>query len=163
MDFAKKTTILLITVIGWLVGSLSFAADTDMQTYSIVGDWQTIDHKTNHPSTIIRIWESKGKYFGKIAKIYEGEGRNPSLRCTSCEGHLRNQHVLGMMIIQDMQLQGELYHGGTILDPRSGERYHCQITLIENGQKLKVRGYIGFPLLGKVDVWVRAPQLSSVL
>jgi uncharacterized protein (DUF2147 family) len=42
--------------------------------------------------------------------------------------------------------------GGTIYDPDSGKTYKCNLELLANGT-LKVRGYIGFALLGKSQMW----------
>jgi uncharacterized protein (DUF2147 family) len=41
--------------------------------------------------------------------------------------------------------------GGKILDPENGKTYKCSLTLEEGGQKLKVRGLIGFSLLGRTQ------------
>ena len=43
---------------------------------------------------------------------------------------------------------------GEILDPNSGSVYSCYIEM-ENTDKLKVRGYIGFSLLGRTQYWYR--------
>ena len=45
--------------------------------------------------------------------------------------------------------------GGQILDPHNGKIYRCYISLLEGGRKLKVRGYIGFALLGRTEYWQR--------
>ena len=44
------------------------------------------------------------------------------------------------------------WSGGTIYDPDSGKTYKCNLELLPNGS-LKVRGYIGFSLLGKNQIW----------
>jgi uncharacterized protein (DUF2147 family) len=47
--------------------------------------------------------------------------------------------------------------GGEILDPDSGWIYRCKFHLEEGGQKLSVRGYLGFSLFGRSQTWVRVP------
>ena len=47
-----------------------------------------------------------------------------------------------MVIITNLQKNGDVYEGGEILDPKKGKIYKCKIWL-ENGV-LKVRGYWGF-------------------
>jgi uncharacterized protein (DUF2147 family) len=42
---------------------------------------------------------------------------------------------------------------GTLYDPKSGKTYHGQVKL--NGNKLQLRGYIGFPLFGETQIWTR--------
>jgi uncharacterized protein (DUF2147 family) len=52
--------------------------------------------------------------------------------------------------------QGEEYQGGQILDPENGKTYRARMKLIDNGQKLDVRGFIGFSLFGRSQIWIRA-------
>jgi uncharacterized protein (DUF2147 family) len=47
------------------------------------------------------------------------------------------------------------WDGGEILDPNKGKIYKSRITLIDGGKKLEMRGYIGAPLLGRTQVWIR--------
>ena len=155
MDFLKKMSAVLVNMACLLIACQAFCA-THPNT-SIVGDWQTIDQNTKHPSTLIRIYESKGKYFGKIVKIYPGEGRDPHKVCTHCKGAMKNKPVVGMLMISGLVKQGDKYVGGKITDPRSGEQYNCELRLGDDGQELYVRGYLGISLLGKTSVWRRAP------
>lgn len=136
----------------FLLTSQVFAATT----LTVVGDWQTINQETNKPSSIIRIWEEDGKYFGKIAKIVEESQGEPE-RCTACTGELKDAPVLGFPLISDMELVGNGdYAKGTITDPRTGKVYHCKMTVVQEGKALNVRGYLGFSLLGRTTTWYRA-------
>ncbi len=56
-----------------------------------------------------------------------------------------------MEIIKDMELSGDTWEGGKILDPENGNVYRCKIW-VENGD-LKVRGYIMF--LYRTQTWIR--------
>ena len=58
------------------------------------------------------------------------------------------------MIIKGLEKDGDEYNDGKILDPQSGKLYKCLIEL-ENADKLKVRGYIGFSLIGRTQYWHR--------
>ena len=53
-----------------------------------------------------------------------------------------------------MKGSGKKSQGGSILDPASGSEYNCKIELVSD-DKLKVRGYIGMPLLGRTQYWYR--------
>jgi len=46
------------------------------------------------------------------------------------------------------------WSGGTIYKPDEGSTYKCKVELL-NKDVLKVRGYIGFSLLGKSQKWNR--------
>jgi uncharacterized protein (DUF2147 family) len=50
---------------------------------------------------------------------------------------------------------GAGYSGGTILDPNNGKVYQSKATLTDDGKQLKLRGYIGMPLLGRTQTWLR--------
>jgi len=63
--------------------------------------------------------------------------------------------VIGMTILTGMKQDGDEYNGGKILDPKNGKVYRSKMTLVEGGKKLNVRGYIGMPILGRTQVWVR--------
>ena len=44
---------------------------------------------------------------------------------------------------------------GTIYNPEDGEIYSCNLTLLDPNT-LKVRGYVGMPMFGKTQIWIRA-------
>jgi len=48
-----------------------------------------------------------------------------------------------------------VWEGGTILDPNNGKTYRSQLRVVDGGKKIEVRGYIGIPLLGRSQSWVR--------
>jgi uncharacterized protein (DUF2147 family) len=50
---------------------------------------------------------------------------------------------------------GDASSTGKILDPDEGQVYQCRTALLDNGRKLEVRGYIGIPLFGWSQTWVR--------
>lgn len=47
------------------------------------------------------------------------------------------------------------YIGGQILDPDNGKVYHSTVRLTDDGKRLSVRGYIGVPMLGRSQTWMR--------
>jgi len=63
--------------------------------------------------------------------------------------------LLGQVILKDMHPDGEGgLGGGTIYDPDSGRTYRCKLELL-GPDRLQVRGFIGFALLGRSQVWTR--------
>jgi uncharacterized protein (DUF2147 family) len=54
-----------------------------------------------------------------------------------------------------MRRDGDEWTGGEILDPENGKTYKATLKLADNGQKLLVRGYIGLPIFGRSQTWVR--------
>jgi uncharacterized protein (DUF2147 family) len=74
--------------------------------------------------------------------------------CDLCKGDKKNKPVKGMVIIDGLSKDGDEWNDAKILDPKTGKEYKCYITLEENN-KLKVRGYIGFALIGRTQYWTR--------
>jgi len=60
-----------------------------------------------------------------------------------------------MTIMWGVKKDGDHWDGGKILDPNNGKTYKVKLTPKDNGQKLDVRGYIGMPLLGRTQTWIR--------
>ena len=122
---------------------------------SPVGLWKTIDDSTGQPRGLVRIREVNGQFEGKVEKGFPKPGENSVPKCEKCDGARRNQPVLGMTILWGLTKQGDEYQGGEILDPESGKIYRAKMKLIEGGKKLEVRGFIGFSLFGRSQIWLR--------
>ncbi len=120
---------------------------------SIVGNWKTIDDKTNQAKSIVKIYNKGGKYYGRITKLFRQKGEDPDPRCEKCkDGDARKgKRVKGMVILQGLVKKGDKYSGGKILDPKNGKVYKCELWL-EKG-KLKVRGYVG--IFFRTQTWHR--------
>ncbi len=119
---------------------------------TIFGKWKTIDDETQKAKSIVKIYEKDGKAYAKILTLLD-EGKKGSL-CTECSGKNKNQPIEGLVIINGLKKDGDEWNGGKILDPKTGKKYKCYISL-ENENKLKVRGYVGFALLGRTQYWKR--------
>jgi uncharacterized protein (DUF2147 family) len=126
------------------------------QAPNAVGRWTTIDDATKKPKSVVTIWEENGKLYGKIEKLFREPNEEQNPVCDKCEGALKNQPILGMTILRDLKKDGSEWTGGNILDPGNGKTYNCIIAVEDGGKKLKVRGFIGVPLLGRTQYWVRA-------
>tara|TARA_Y100000590_G_scaffold437139_1_gene558472 strand:- start:165 stop:593 length:429 start_codon:yes stop_codon:yes gene_type:complete len=123
-----------------------------LNAQSITGQWKTIDDETGKPRSVVQIEERDGKFYGKIVKLFREPGEEQDPICDECPGKKKNQKVIGMEIITDMEpVKGEsVYEEGEILDPESGNVYDCKLW-IEDG-KLMVRGYVMF--LYRTQTWL---------
>jgi uncharacterized protein (DUF2147 family) len=125
------------------------------QNTTLIGLWKSIDDNTGKPTALIRISEIEGEFQGKIEKVFPEPGESANPLCVECEGELKNQPVVGMTILKGMRRDGADYSGGQVLDPDNGKIYRGKMKLIEGGNKLILRGYVGIPLLGRSQVWLR--------
>jgi uncharacterized protein (DUF2147 family) len=78
--------------------------------------------------------------------------------CGKCKGAQKGQRIIGMEIIHNMRADGDEWSGGEVLDPETGKTYRARMKLTDGGQKLVLRGYIGLPLFGRSQTWVRRSQ-----
>jgi uncharacterized protein (DUF2147 family) len=122
---------------------------------SPVGLWRTVDDNTGKPRGLVRLTQVNGAYQGKIEKIFPKPGEDENPRCDKCDGTRQGQPILGMTILWGLTERGEEYQGGEILDPETGKVYRVKMKVEDEGQKLLVRGFIGFSLLGRTQVWLR--------
>lgn len=125
------------------------------QQVSPVGMWKNIDDQTGKPKALIRITESNGELRGKIEKLFPEAGEPADPKCDKCEGARKDQPIVGMTILTGMKPDGDEYSGGQILDPHNGKVYKSKLAVADGGKKLNVRGYIGLPMLGRTQTWVR--------
>jgi uncharacterized protein (DUF2147 family) len=138
-----------------LAAAATLFSATSHAQQSPVGLWKNIDDESGKPKALIRITESGGVLSGKIEKLFREPSEEQNPKCDKCEGAQNNQPIIGMTILSNMKRDGDEYDGGNILDPNNGKVYKSSLELKDSGKKLSVRGYIGIPLLGRSQVWIR--------
>jgi len=126
------------------------------QTEPVVGQWTTIDDKTHQPKSIIRIDLVDQKLQGTIVKIFTAPGERPDPVCEQCKDHRKDKPIIGMTIMTGLKKSSTTsWDGGEILDPNNGSIYKVKLSLTPDAKALDVRGYIGVPMLGRTQTWVR--------
>lgn len=123
------------------------------QSQTIFGKWHSTNEDTGEVDSVIEVYKKDAKAFAKVIAI-----KNPARKdavCDLCEGKNKNKPILGLNILTGLEKDGGEWSGGKILDPRNGKVYKCYIKLVAPN-KLKIRGYIGFSLIGKTAYWQRA-------
>ncbi|MCK9325813.1 MAG: DUF2147 domain-containing protein [Bacteroidales bacterium] len=138
---------------GLLVAALLFAGG-QIFGQDVVGKWRTIDDETNLQKSIVQIWISGGKLYGKILETFDDDGVTPTDdTCDKCKGALKDKRIRGMVIISGLTRSDEVWKGKKgILDPGNGKFYDVKIWL-EDSKTLTVRGSIG--PIGRKQTWHR--------
>lgn len=137
-----------------LLGALSASA---VAQSTPVGLWKTIDDHTGHDKSQIRIVEDHGVLVGKVEKLLDPDTK-PGAVCDLCTDERKDKPVLGMTVIRNVKRSDKdpaVWDGGDILDPKNGNVYRVRMTPLESGKKLEVRGYIGAPVFGRTQTWIR--------
>ena len=144
-----------LKIVAFAATALIATASIAQQASPVVGLWKNIDDHTGKPKALIRITENNGEIKGKIEKLFREAGEEAQPKCDKCDDERKDQPVIGMTILTGMKQDGGEFNGGKILDPNNGKVYRSKMTLVEGGKKLNVRGYIGMPMIGRTQVWVR--------
>jgi uncharacterized protein (DUF2147 family) len=154
----KITTRLFILFSLFLMHSILSAAPF-MPAQTPVGYWKTIDDVTGKPKSILKIEQAEnGSLFGRVVKIFPRPGYDQNEICTACQGERHNKPIVGMEVMSGLKQNPDdtsEWQGGEILDPSNGKTYRCFVQVMDNGQKLRVRGYIGVALFGRSQTWLR--------
>ena len=121
-----------------------------------VGLWKTIDDKDGTVKSEIRIVETGGVVSGKIERVLDPKAK-PDEKCDECKDERKDQPILGLELLRGLKKADgkDVWEGGTVVDPNNGKIYKATVTPIEGGKKLEMRGYIGAPLFGRTQTWIR--------
>jgi len=126
-------------------------ADSD----GMVGLWETVDDATGEALSEVKIWRQGDMLQGEIVKLIK-EKRD--VVCNKCKGSKKNSKVVGLTILSGFKFEEGEWSSGFILDPNNGKTYRASLALMDGGAKLKVRGYIGIPALGRTQYWNKKIQ-----
>lgn len=130
---------------------LTFSVFTATAQSTPAGVWKTIDDNTGEAKSHLEIYEKDGKFCAKIVKLL----RKPQdTVCDECPGDKQGKKLVGMEILWDLVPYDDYWSYGKIMDPESGKIYKCNLEMKGN-DKLEVRGYIGFSLIGRTQEWYR--------
>jgi uncharacterized protein (DUF2147 family) len=68
---------------------------------------------------------------------------------------LRRRPVVGLDVLHGLKPRADgTWDDGSIYDPSTGNTYACSLTL-DGADRLRLRGYLGFRLLGRTTTWTR--------
>lgn len=134
-----------------LLGTALFAQNAD----KVLGIWLTQDGDSK--VTITK--DSKGKFNGEITWLKEPlkEGK-PKVDDKNPKKELQNRPIMGLNLLKGFVYDDDdnEWVDGEIYDPKSGKTYSCLMWFDEDPNKLSVKGFIGFSIIGKEVAWTRS-------
>lgn len=142
---------ILPVILTFLLCSVTNAQSKD----PVLGVWKTVDEKTGLPSSYIQLEEKNGELIGIVLELIPTPGEMLVTHCNLCKDERKGRPIVGMTLLKGLKRNGSgEWSGGEILDPEEGETYKVNISI--SGEKtLRVRGYVGIPLIGRTQTWVR--------
>ncbi len=128
---------------------------------AIVGVWETAPSDKGYAH--IEMSRQGDVYVGTIVWINEpryppGDEMAGEIKIDRMnpEPGLREREIVGLQIVDHLAYAGDgRWEGGSIYDPESGKTYKSRAAIADGGETLKLRGYIGFSLLGRTSEWKR--------
>ena len=115
----------------------------------ILGEWWTEDNEGR-----IRVTRDKEGYYRGTTTCCEKDGK-PTIDVNNPKPELRNRSTLGIVLIWKLKFEEGEYVDGYVYNPRDGKTYRMEMKVLDK-ETLKIRGYMGIPLLGQTQIWKRA-------
>ena len=139
-----RTGLILLSLFLFSIGASAQNAD------DILGIWYNQEKTAK-----VEIFKKGEKYFGKVVWLKEPlrDGK-PKLDVENEDEKLTTRPIMGLQLLNDFEFDDDEWEDGTIYDPKNGETYSCYIT--KEGDKLNVRGFIGFSFIGRTSIWTKA-------
>ena len=140
----------------FVCGEIILGTTTAYAQTTPAGLWKTIDDESGRPKALVRIHEDNSYFIGRIEKLIDSNNPVTPI-CKDCTDERRNKPILGMVILRGARTgtDSESTTDGEILDPENGKVYRVRITLGGDGRTLDLRGYVGIPLFGRTQTWLR--------
>jgi uncharacterized protein (DUF2147 family) len=121
---------------------------------SPLGRWKTIDDATGKVKSIVAISDDNGMLSGTIEQLFDPPVPHPT--CYLCTGAKKDVPLVGLQVLWGFHADGNSWSGGQVLDPETGKIYRASLMVEDGGKRLRLHGYIGIPLFGRTEYWVRA-------
>lgn len=127
----------------------------ETKSSDVLGVWLNED-KDAH----IEIYMQGNKFDGKIVWLKNPNDsitNQPRLDKNNEDESLRTRPVMGLLLLRGFEFDDDEWEDGRIYDPKNGKDYKCYIEFEDEADKnkLKVRGFIGFSMLGRTTYWTR--------
>ena len=138
-----------------LLSAMCLAGNAFAQT-TPVGVWKTIDDKTNTEKAQVRVTETGGVLSARLEKLLAADAKQDAV-CDKCTDDRKDKPLVGLEIMRGVKKSDaeNTWDGGTILDAAEGKVYKVRLQPTDGGKKLEVRGYVGMPMLGRTQTWIR--------
>lgn len=130
-----------------LICALLAASSAAAQAPTVLGYWR------EPGGSVIRIAPCDRELCVVIVRL--SAGNHPVTDVRNPDPRLRNRPLCGLQIGSGfVEVDPQHAHDGLLYDPRSGRTYSGRMTA--EGNLLQLRGYVGLPMFGRTQTWMRA-------
>ena len=157
-----KRTVLILAFFVLAATTPVFSGDGD----AILGVWAT-DPDGGGGQAHVEIFAEGDRFAGKIvwleqplytAEDEDDEEGEPKVDKNNPDPALQSRPIVGLRLMEGFRYDGKrTWHKGTIYDPDNGKTYKCKVRFGDDGI-LKVRGFIGFSMMGRTSEWTRVEE-----
>jgi uncharacterized protein (DUF2147 family) len=149
----KKLSLLLAAMAFTFV--ISLGQTVRAEHGGVMQTWYTLENKSK-----VQIYKCGEKICGKFIWLKEPttEEGKPKIDINNEDEDARGKPIIGLVMLNDFVEDAQTAHawtGGTIYDPENGKTYSSNMTLNDDGT-LTVRGYVGLPIFGRSQEWLKA-------
>jgi uncharacterized protein (DUF2147 family) len=154
MDTRDSRWAVLVAVLSVLMTAKAAAANPGISPADLLlGEWWT----ENNEGRIRFTKDADGTFRGTTtccvpAKVTED---HPARDLHNPNPKLRGRSTIGIVLIWKLTYEDGEYSGGYVYNPRDGKTYRFKAKIIDRNT-VKIRGYLGIPLLGQSQIWKRA-------
>lgn len=152
-----KISSFAIVLLGLMLSPFAMIQAQTVKADDILGVWLT-QNKDSH----VEIFKQGDKYFGKIIWLQDPIDSitgKPKVDDKNPNPKLQHRPIMGLELLKHFVYNADdhEWEKGSIYDPKKGSTYKCymKFTHPANKNRLKIRGYIGFSLLGRTVYWTR--------
>ncbi len=138
-------------LLGMMFVSSCYAGSSD-----VVGRWTTLD-EDGKPRSEVQLYTDDGKLYGKIVRFFPKPGERADAVCRHCKDERKGQPIEGLVIVNGLQLDGDRWADGLVLDPKNGREYKCEIW--REGDEVRLKARWGF--ISKTRIWQKVDGLSE--
>ena len=146
-----------ITCFLMLLAATSLRGQTTQN--SIVGTWESDEKDVR-----MEYFQDGDHYNARLLwgnRIVEADGTTSKKDSKNPDASLRYRDIIGIVSLTSLKWTGKDYSGGKIYDPPSGKTYNCKAWI--EGDKLHLRGFLGFSMMGRTVAWHRYPSDAQAL
>jgi uncharacterized protein (DUF2147 family) len=128
------------------------ASDTVSAGDALIGEWWT----ENNEGRIRFTRDKDGTYRGTTTCCVPAKPTkdHPAIDSHNPNPKLRGRSTVGIVLIWKLTYEDGEYNDGYVYNPRDGDTYRFEAKILDRNT-LKIRGYMGIPLLGQSQIWKR--------